>query len=96
VLRYAAGELGRLPRQRFSAIYVCDLRMFSRHNIVRSGHSRRFADARVRSACPPRAAAKRTWQDFAYLFGHTLQRDHQYEFRPIDIPAMADGSIQLF
>ena len=34
--------------------------------------------------------------EFAYLFGHTLQRDHQYELRPIDIPAMADGSPQLF
>ena len=32
----------------------------------------------------------------AYLFGHTLQRDRQYELRPIDIPAMADGSPQLF
>ena len=35
-------------------------------------------------------------QRVAYLFGHTLQRDHQYELRPIDIPAMADCSPQLF
>ena len=30
------------------------------------------------------------------LFGHTLKRDHQYKLSPIDIPAMADGSPQLF
>jgi hypothetical protein len=30
------------------------------------------------------------------LFGHTLKRDRQYELRPIAIPAMADGSPQLF
>src|SRR5262245_24115942 len=32
----------------------------------------------------------------ASLFGQTLERDHQYELSPIDIPAMADGSRQLF
>ena len=35
-------------------------------------------------------------QQAASLFGHTLKRDRQYELSPVEIPAMADGSPQLF
>ena len=35
-------------------------------------------------------------QQMRSLFGDTLKRDHQYKLSPIDIPAMADGSPQLF
>jgi hypothetical protein len=35
-------------------------------------------------------------QQMRSLFGHALKRDHQYKLSPIDIPAMADGSPQLF
>jgi hypothetical protein len=30
------------------------------------------------------------------FIGQTLKRDHEYELSPIGIPAMADGSPQLF
>jgi hypothetical protein len=46
----------------------------------------------------PRSAktGREQTQQMRSLFGHALKRDHQYKLSPIDIPAMADGSPQLF
>ena len=46
------------------------------------GHSHRFPDVRVTSACAPRPAAKRTSQDFALV--------QMSEVRMIYIPAAVD------
>jgi hypothetical protein len=52
-----------------------------------SGHGNTSRSCHFRTHTP---------QQRASLFGHTLKRDHQYKLSPIDIPAMADGSPQLF
>lgn len=76
------------------------------------GQSRRIDTAPAVAACPLRPSKRtsracldmsvkchnrtRALQQMASLFGQTLQRDYQYELSPIDIPAMADCSPQLF